>query len=288
MSFATAFCRLGGSVCDTTGFTFSSMAKGESIEDTSRVIAGYADAIVVRHPDQGSVARFAKGVHVPVINGGDGVGEHPTQALLDLYTIRREFARLGKRVDGAHIAMVGDLKHGRTVHSLIRLLSLYKGLTFSLVAPPSLEMPPALVEAAAAAGHRVLQVSTLKEGLKKVDVLYATRIQKERMSAEALEAYPVDFRIEKRAVEAYCRKDTIVMHPLPRDGRPGANDLSTDLDGDERLAIVRQTDNGIPVRMAVFAVLLGVQGQVARSLRDANWISPARIGPGDAEFHRLA
>jgi len=288
MSFGTAFCRLGGSVCDTTGFTFSSMVKGESIADTSRVISGYVDALVVRHPEQGSVAEFARVTHVPVINGGDGVGEHPTQALLDLYTIRKEFARQGRKIDGAHVAMVGDLKHGRTVHSLIRLLSLYRGLTLSLVAPPSLEMPQGLVGVAAAAGHEVRQVSSLREGLKDVNVLYATRIQKERMSAEALESYPVDFRIDRRTVDALCRKDTVVMHPLPRDSAPGANDLATDLDGDPRLAIFRQTDNGIPVRMAVFAVLLGVQGLVARSLRDATWISPPRIGPGDAAFHRLS
>ncbi|MFT4190387.1 MAG: aspartate carbamoyltransferase, partial [Comamonas sp.] len=108
VSFGSAFCRLGGSVCDTTGFTFSSMAKGESIYDTSRVMAGYVDAMVVRHPDQGSVAEFARATNIPVINAGDGPGEHPSQALLDLYTIQREFSRLGKLVDGAHIAMVGD------------------------------------------------------------------------------------------------------------------------------------------------------------------------------------
>jgi aspartate carbamoyltransferase catalytic subunit len=125
VSFGAAFCRLGGSVCDTTGFTFSSMAKGESIYDTSRVMSGYVDAMVVRHPEQGSVAEFARATNVPVINGGDGPGEHPSQALLDLYTIQREFSRLGKRVDGAHIALVGDLKYGRTVHSLIKLLALY-------------------------------------------------------------------------------------------------------------------------------------------------------------------
>jgi aspartate carbamoyltransferase catalytic subunit len=287
VSFGAAFCRLGGSVCDTTGFTFSSMVKGESIADTSRVVSGYVDAIVVRHPEQGSVAEFARHTHLPVINGGDGTGEHPTQALLDLYTIRREFARLGKAVDGATVAMVGDLRHGRTVHSLIRLLSLYRGLTFRLVAPRSLEMPPELVEAAAAAGHRVQQVPLLAEGLRGADVLYATRIQKERMSGEALEAYPVDFRIDRRALAALGRPDTVVMHPLPRDGSPGANDLSTDLDDDPRLAIFRQTDNGIPVRMAVFAVLLGVEHLVQRDLRDAPWIAPARLGPRDAPFHRL-
>ena len=287
VSFGAAFCRLGGSVCDTTGFTFSSMAKGESIADTSRVMSGYVDAIVVRHPDQGSVAEFARHTHLPVINGGDGTGEHPTQALLDLYTIRREFARLGKGVDGARVAMVGDLRHGRTVHSLIRLLSLYKGLHFRLVAPRSLEMPPALVEAAAAAGHEVEQVTSLADGLRGADVLYATRIQKERMSGESMEAYPADFRIDRRALAALCRPDTVVMHPLPRDGTPGANDLSTDLDGDPRLAIFRQTDNGIPVRMAVFAVLLGVDHLVGRDLRDAPWIVPGRLGPGDAPFHRI-
>ncbi len=222
-----------------------------------------------------------------MINGGDGTGEHPTQALLDLYTIRREFARLGKSVDGACVAMVGDLRHGRTVHSLIRLLSLYRGLRFRLVAPRSLEMPPALVEAAAAAGHEVEQVTSLADGLRGADVLYATRIQKERMSGEAMEAYPADFRIDRRTVSTLCRPDTVVMHPLPRDGTPGANDLSTDLDGDARLAIFRQTDNGIPVRMAVFAVLLGVDHLVARDLRDAPWIAPSRLGPGDAPFHRL-
>ena len=288
VSFGAAFCRLGGAVCDTTGFTFSSMVKGESIADTSRVVSGYVDAIVVRHPDKGSVAEFARHTHLPVINGGDGTGEHPTQALLDLYTIRREFARLGKEVDGARVAMVGDLRHGRTVHSLIRLLSLYRKLDFRLVAPRSLEMPPELVEAARAGGHAVKQTSSVSEGLRDADVLYATRIQKERMSGEALEAYPPDFRIDRRAVTTLCRPDTVVMHPLPRDGSPGANDLSTDLDDDPRLAIFRQTDNGIPVRMAVFAVLLGVEHLVARDLRDATWMAPARLGPGDAPFHRLA
>ncbi|MEO7742510.1 MAG: aspartate carbamoyltransferase [Usitatibacter sp.] len=284
VSFGAAFCRLGGSVCDTTGFTFSSMAKGESIRDTSRVISGYVDAIVVRHPEQGSVAKFAAATHIPVINGGDGPGEHPTQALLDLYTVRQEFARLGKKVDGCHVALVGDLKHGRTVHSLIKLMTLYKGLRFSLVAPASLEMPRELVTLAQDRGHRVTESTQLHEGVRKPDILYATRIQKERMGAEGLEAYPASFRIDRAAVRTLCAKDTVILHPLPRDSTPGANDLASDLDRDPRLAIFRQTDNGIPVRMAVFAVLLGVEHRVTRSLRDAPWISPARIGPHDAAF----
>ena len=288
VSFGAAFCRLGGAVCDTTGFTFSSMAKGESIADTSRVISGYVDAIVVRHPEQGSVARFAAATHVPVINGGDGPGEHPTQALLDLYTIRREFARLRKPLDGAHVAMVGDLRHGRTVHSLIRLLSLYRGLQLTLVAPRSLEMPADLVALARDRGHRVRECATLREGVRKPDVLYATRIQKERMGAEGMESYPASFRIDRAAVAALCGKDTVILHPLPRDSTPGANDLAEDLDRDPRLAIFRQTDAGIPVRMAVFAILLGVEHLVAKDLRDAPWLSPARLGPRDAPFHRLA
>jgi aspartate carbamoyltransferase catalytic subunit len=281
VSFGAAFCRLGGSVCDTTGFTFSSMAKGESIHDTSRVVSGYVDAIVVRHPEQGAVAQFARATNVPVVNGGDGPGEHPTQALLDLYTLQREFSRLGKRVDGAHVALVGDLKYGRTVHSLMKLLALYKGIRFTLVAPPGLEMPAAVVEQAARNGNTVESRNVLGPGLRDVDMIYATRIQKERFTGEALEQVDPSFRIDRAAVDAYCAPDVVIMHPLPRDSSIGAIDLSADLDGDPRLAIFRQTDNGIPVRMAIFAQLLGVDQLVQKSMRDATWRPPVHIGPED-------
>jgi len=287
VSFGAAFCRLGGSVCDTTGFTFSSMAKGESIYDTSRVMSGYVDALVVRHPDQGSVAEFARATNIPVINGGDGAGEHPSQALLDLYTIQREFSRLGKLVDGAHVALVGDLKYGRTVHSLIKLLALYRNMKFTLISPPSLEMPAYIIERVAQGGHVIAQSHALDEALKDVDVIYATRIQKERFADESFEGYTPDFQVNQNLLNTMCRPDTIVMHPLPRDSRPGANDLSTDLNHDSRLAIFRQTDNGIPVRMAIFAVLLGVDQLVQHSLRDAAWRSPSHIGPDDALFHGI-
>lgn len=287
VSFGAAFCRLGGTVCDTTGFTFSSMAKGESIYDTSRVMSGYVDALVVRHPEQGSVAEFARATNIPVINAGDGPGEHPSQAILDLYTLQREFSRLGKLVDGTHVAMVGDLKYGRTVHSLIRLLALYRGLKFTLIAPPSLEMPAHLVDLVARNGHVVEVTQSLEIGLRGADVVYATRIQKERLAGESVEGYTPEFQIRKALVDAVCKPDTVLMHPLPRDGRPGANDLSTDLNHDPRLAIFRQTDNGIPVRMALFAVLLGVEHQVARSMRDAGWRAPSHIGPDDAVFDGL-
>lgn len=287
VSFGAAFCRLGGSVCDTTGFTFSSMAKGESIYDTSRVLSGYVDALVVRHPDQGSVAEFARATNVPVINAGDGPGEHPSQALLDLYTIQREFSRLGKIVDGAHIAMVGDLKYGRTVHSLSKLLALYRNLRFTLISPPSLEMPTYIVEQLARHDHVVVQTENLRAGLQGADVVYATRIQKERFADESFEGYTPDFQINQALVDAVCGPETLIMHPLPRDGRPGANDLSTDLNHDSRLAIFRQTDNGIPVRMAIFATLMGVENQVRHAMRDASWKSPAYVGPDDAVFHGI-
>lgn len=287
VSFSAAFSRLGGSVCDTTGFTFSSMAKGESIYDTSRVISGYVDAMVVRHPERGAVAEFAAATNIPVINGGDGPGEHPSQALLDLYTIQKEFSRTGKLVDGAHVALVGDLKYGRTVHSLIKLLSLYKGLTFSLVCPPSLDMPGHILDKVTSSGHRVIVASSLEEGVADADIIYATRIQRERFTDEAIEGYSPEFQVNQALIDRVCKKDAVIMHPLPRDGRPGANDLSTDLNHDPRLAIFRQTDNGIPIRMAIFAVLLGVDHQVQYSMRDAPWRPPRSIGPDDAYFDGL-
>jgi len=282
VSFGAAFCRLGGSVCDTTGFTFSSMAKGESLYDTSRVISGYVDAIVVRHPEAGSVAEFASATNVPVINGGDGPGEHPSQALLDLYTIKHEFARMGKPIDGAHVAMVGDLKYGRTVHSLIRLLALYKGMKFTLIAPPTLEMPAEILDGIDRNGNVVELSGHPETGLSGADVVYATRIQKERFTEESLEGYDPSFQINQALVNRTCKPDAIIMHPLPRDSRPGSNDLSVDLNRDPRLAIFRQTDNGIPVRMAIFAVLLDVDHHIETSMREARWVSPKRIAPNDS------
>jgi len=287
VSFGAAFCRLGGSVCDTTGFTFSSMAKGESIYDTSRVMSGYVDAMVIRHPEKGSVAEFARATNIPVVNGGDGPGEHPSQALLDLYTILTEFSRLGKLLDGAHIALVGDLKYGRTVHSLIKLLALYRGLKFTLISPKGLEMPEYLLDQVSTRGHVIEQTNSLEQGLPGADVIYATRVQKERFSTEELEGYSPDFQVNKAIIDKCCGPDVIVMHPLPRDSREGANDLSVDLNHDPRMAIFRQTDNGIPVRMAIFAVLLGVEGLVQHSLRDVTWSPPSHIGPDDSVFHGL-
>lgn len=284
VSFHTAFCRLGGSVCDTTGFTFSSMAKGESLYDTSRVMSGYCDAIVMRHPDQGSVAEFAAATNVPVINGGDGPGEHPSQALLDLYTIDKEFQRLGKSLSGAHILLTGDLKFGRTVHSLIKLLSLYDPLRITLVSPPGLEMPSRLIDLVASRGHRIEQRESLANDFADLDVVYTTRIQKERFTDEMNESFQGlsdDFMVNRDFLDQRCGQSTIVMHPLPRDSRPGANDLNVDLNGDPRLAIFRQTDNGIPIRMAIFATLLKVDELIENDLRPVRWYVPAQVGTLD-------
>ncbi|MWJ29153.1 aspartate carbamoyltransferase [Halomonas sediminis] len=281
VSFNAAFCRLGGSVCDTTGFTFSSMAKGESLYDTSRVMSGYVDAIVMRHPEQGSVAEFAAATNVPVINGGDGPGEHPSQALLDLYTIDKEFARLGKKLAGAHILLTGDLKYGRTVHSLIKLLSLYDPLRITLVSPPGLEMPGYLIDLVASRGHQIEQRDTLSCDFSDLDVVYTTRIQKERFTTEMNESFSgvsQDFIVDRAFLDQHCSPTTIVMHPLPRDSRSGANDLNVDLNGDPRLAIFRQTDNGIPMRMAIFATLLKVEDLIEENMRPVRWFVPKQIG----------
>ncbi|UOF94094.1 MAG: aspartate carbamoyltransferase [Bordetella sp.] len=273
VSFGSAFCRLGGSVCDTTGFTFSSMAKGESIYDTSRVMSGYVDIMVIRHPEKGSVKEFSRVTDIPIINGGDGSGEHPSQALLDLYTIKTEFSNLGKKLDGAHIAIVGDLKNGRTVHSLVKLLSFYKGLKISLISPVGMEIPNSVLEDSSYRNNNIFEFKkNLSEGLVNADIVYATRVQRERDDAlENCKGYTSDFRINKEIINLYCKNDVVIMHPLPRDSRHGANDLSTDLDNDPRLAIFRQTDNGISIRMAIFVILMGLDDLVYNSLIHAEW-----------------
>lgn len=155
ISFGSAFNLLGGEVRETTGFETTAIAKGESLFDTARVLSGYSDVIAMRHPAAGSVAEFAAGSRVPVINGGDGANEHPTQALLDLYTIRSELTSRGRTLDSLRIAMVGDLRYGRTVHSLSRLLKLYKSVEIRLVAPDELRMPAEIVDELRSVGHRV-------------------------------------------------------------------------------------------------------------------------------------
>ena len=258
LSFESAFLRLGGEVTTTTGFTFSSMAKGESIADTSRVVSGYSDVLVVRHPDEGSVAQFAAASTVPVINAGDGAGEHPSQALLDVYTLEKEMTTRGKSVDGCHIAILGDLKFGRTVHSLMKLMSLHDGLTFTLFAPGGLELPAAIEEYVIARGHTVLFMDTVTDAVRGADVIYATRVQRERMTEELSGATAHGDLLNKAILSGAHNLEAIIMHPLPRDSRPDSYDLSSDVDDLPGLAIFHQTDNGLNVRMAIFLTALGV------------------------------
>ncbi|MDR0488022.1 MAG: aspartate carbamoyltransferase [Propionibacteriaceae bacterium] len=258
LSFESAFLRLGGEVTTTTGFTFSSMAKGESIADTSRVVSGYSDVLVVRHPDKGSVAEFAEASTVPVINAGDGAGEHPSQALLDVYTLDKELTDRGKTIDGCHMAIIGDLKFGRTVHSLMKLMSLYKDLTFTVFSPVSLELPTEIEQYAVRHGHRVHVTGTVVEAVTGADAVYATRVQRERMTEELAQANTQGDLLNWSILAEANNLEAIIMHPLPRDSRPDSYDLSSDVDDLPGLAIFHQTDNGLNVRMAIFLTALGV------------------------------
>ncbi len=278
ISFGSAFNLLGGEVRETTGFEHSAIAKGESLYDTARVLSGYSDIVVMRHPEAGSVAEFANASRVPVINGGDGANEHPSQALLDLYTIRSELAGRDRGLDGLRIAMVGDLRFGRTVHSLSKLLALFNGLRVSLVAPEALNMPTEVVEALQAAGHEVLQTESLEQGIAGVDIVYSTRIQEERFaSPEEADLYRGRFRLNQSVYTANCEPNTVIMHPLPRDSREGARELDVDLNDNPNLAIFRQSDSGVLVRMALFALILDVADKVDRTSAPVDWYTERRF-----------
>lgn len=272
VSFGCAFNLLGGEVRETTGFQSSAIAKGESLYDTARVLSGYSDVICMRHPAEGSVAEFAEASRVPVINGGDGANEHPSQALLDLYTIQKEIRDRGRSLDGLRIAMIGDLKYGRTVHSLIRLLCLFNNLHVVLVSPDELAMPEAYVEPLREAGHNVTISSDLTNSIGGVDIVYSTRIQEERFaSKEEADLYRGRFRLNQAIYTQYCEPNTVIMHPLPRDSRSDANELDNDLNQNPNLAIFRQADNGLLVRMALFALILDVADQVDQYSRPITW-----------------
>lgn len=248
-SFTAAMERLGGSVIPINEVKYSSVTKGESLSDTVRTLECYADVIVLRHPEMGSAAIAAKAARKPVINAGDGTGEHPTQALLDTFTI---FEELGAgQVDGMTVTMLGDLKYGRTVHSLARLLSMFK-VKINYVSPDILKMPKEVMDEVSAKGIPQAEFSTLADVLPETDVLYVTRVQKERFEDPAdyekvKSAYVIDPEIMKSA-----KQEMIVMHPLPR-----VTEISMDFDDDPRAAYFRQMEYGLYVRMALLAMVLG-------------------------------
>jgi aspartate carbamoyltransferase catalytic subunit len=245
-SFTAAMERLGGSVIPISEVKYSSVSKGESLPDTIRTLECYADVIVLRHPETGSAAIAAKAAKKPVINAGDGVGEHPTQALLDAFTIREELGRL----ENLNVTMLGDLKYGRTVHSLARLLSTFTNIKLNYVSPDILKMPKEVMDEVGKIPQA--EFSSLEKVLPETDVLYVTRVQKERFEDAAdydkvKDAYVIDPSIMKSA-----KKDMIVMHPLPRVG-----EISPDFDDDPRAAYFRQMEYGLYVRMALLAMVLG-------------------------------
>jgi len=272
VSFGSAFNLLGGEVRETAGFESSALVKGESLQDTARVLSGFSDVICMRHPQEGSVADFASASRVPVMNGGDGANEHPTQALLDLYTIRSELEARGRAIDGLKIAMIGDLRHGRTVHSLSKLLSVYNNIEVVLVSPRELCLPAPIIEAMRSAGVLVKESHELTGGISDVDIVYSTRIQEERFSSkEEADLYRGKFRLNQAIYTEFCQPNTVIMHPLPRDSRADANELDSDLDSNPNLAIFRQTDNGVLVRMALFALVLDVAHLVDDYACDVRW-----------------
>ncbi|HUY08733.1 MAG TPA: aspartate carbamoyltransferase [Candidatus Dormibacteraeota bacterium] len=249
LSFEAAMLRLGGHVIGTENARdFSSAIKGETLEDTVQIVAGYSDCIVLRHSEEGAAARAAEVSPVPIVNAGDGPGQHPTQALLDLYTIQTELGRL----DDLQVVMVGDLAHGRTVHSLAYLLALYRGLQVTLVAPDRIRMSPGVIEHLRKHGAEVHESEDLLAAVAQADVVYQTRIQLERFSEpwEEAEDQRRHFRITEEVME-HLPRGAIVMHPLPRVG-----EIDPAVDRDPRAAYFRQARNGVAVRMAVLQMLL--------------------------------
>ena len=249
LSFESAMTRLGGAVITTeSAQEFSSAAKGETLEDTIRVVAGYSDVIVLRHYESGASNRAAAVVGIPVINAGDGAGQHPTQALLDLFTIQREIGRLKKIT----IALVGDLANGRTVRSLCYLLAKYEGVKMYFVAPEIVRMKDDIKEYLQRHQVPFEEVDDLHEVARQADVVYQTRIQKERFGdrtgeyEQARGKYIVD-----RSVMDCMQEHAVVMHPLPR-----VDEIDPEVDTDPRAAYFRQAHNGLYVRMALLRMIL--------------------------------
>ena len=248
LSFEAAMLRLGGQTMGTDNAReFSSAAKGETLEDTIRIVSGYADVIVLRHNEDGAARRAAAVSSVPVVNAGDGKGQHPTQALLDLYTIRDE---LGK-IDGVRVAMVGDLANGRTVRSLTYLLSKFKDIKVWFVAPPAVAMRGDIKAHLDEHGIPWTETEDLDAVLPEVDVVYQTRIQKERFDdPDAYNAIKGVYRIDRESMER-MRRYAILMHPLPR-----VDEIAPEVDDDPRSAYFRQARNGLHIRMALLDRLL--------------------------------
>jgi aspartate carbamoyltransferase catalytic subunit len=249
-SFETAMHRLGGRVISTENAAeFSSVAKGETLEDTIQILNGYADVIVIRHYEVGAAQRSAAVSRVPIINAGDGPGQHPTQALLDLYTIRKEIGS----IEGLRIAMVGDLAQGRTVRSLTYLLSKFNDIKIYFVAPPLLKMKEDILAHLRECNVWYTEETDLEKVLPEVNVVYQTRIQKERFG-DRISDYEKcrGVYVLTRESLRLMKPQAIIMHPLPR-----LDEISMEVDADPRAAYFRQAQNGLYVRMALLTMVLG-------------------------------
>ncbi len=246
LSFETSMKRLGGAVIGFAKAGESAAAKGETLADTARVIASYVDAIVIRHNSEGAARYISDIVDVPVINAGDGAGQHPTQTLLDLYTMRRIF----DKIEGLRVALIGDLKYGRTVHSLAYALALF-GVDMCFVSPEELKMPTDIIHDLKEQKVFVHETNEIKDVIEDVDVLYVTRIQKERFpDPEEYSKVKGAYRINAEMLDG---KDIIVMHPLPR-----VDEVTVDVDNTPHCKYFQQAFYGIPVRMALLKALIKV------------------------------
>ncbi|MBI9049044.1 MAG: aspartate carbamoyltransferase [Anaerolineaceae bacterium] len=248
LSFETAMLRLGGQVVSVAAATTSSSAKkGETVFDTGKMVQAYSDIAVIRHPVVGSAQELADGSDVPVINGGDGAGQHPTQSLLDMYTILKEKGK----IEGLTIALAGDLRNGRTVHSLSLLLSRF-GVKFYFVSPKALAMPSEITDELRANDVDITETEDMLDAVPNCDVLYMTRIQGERFDDPAeYEKYCNAYIVTMNTVQA-AKEGMIVMHPLPR-----VNEIAVDVDMYGGAAYFRQAANGVPVRMALLTLVTG-------------------------------
>jgi aspartate carbamoyltransferase catalytic subunit len=247
LSFDSAMQRLGGRVIGFSNTEGTSIQKGETLADTIRMVESYCDAIVLRHPQEGSARLAAEFTERPVINAGDGAGQHPTQTLLDLFTIWDEKGA----IEGQRVAVVGDLKYGRTVHSLTYALAEF-GADILFVSPPTLEMPIEILEHVKERGVRFKVAHRLEDVIRDADVLYMTRIQKERFpDAQEYEKVAGIYRLEPGHLDE-AKRDLIVMHPLPR-----LTEISPDVDRTKHALYFKQAANGVPVRMALLQLILG-------------------------------
>ncbi len=248
LSFESAMLRLGGQVLTMeNGGESSSQAKGETLEDSIRVINSYADVIVMRHPEAGASERAAAVSDIPIINAGDGAGQHPTQALLDLYTIERELGH----IDGVHVAIVGDLKYGRAARSLVYLLGKFDNVHLTLVSSPELQMGDDIKEYMRERSITYTEVTDLSEAMKTADVIYQTRIQKERFpSLEEYERFRGGYIIDRTMADS-MKDGGIIIHPLPRVG-----EIAPEVDDSPHAVYFKQVHYGLIVRMALLSVLM--------------------------------